>query len=333
MNPDLRTVRIAILVFPDCLQSGAVVPVDVFRIANTMAQFRPAAEHIRFEAEWVSARGESITGSNGLRFPTRALDAMDADVLILPGIGHDNPAQIAGLLGTLEPELAAVRAFAAGGGLIASNCSSTFLLAQAGLLDGRRATTSWWLGRAFMKRYPDVQLDTEEMIVLDGQYLTSGGFSSYVDLALWIVGRCGSEQLRQITAKVLVTDSNRASQTPYIAAGYVQGDGQAVIERARRWLSRNMDQEWNMADLAEHCHTSPRTLLRRFQKALGLSPVQYTQQLRVERAKSLLESTTLSLEDITGRCGYENVSTFSKVFKRWANVTPREYRGRFGLRI
>lgn len=87
-----------------------------------------------------------------------------------------------------------------------------------------------------------------------------------------------------------------------------------------------------MTELAEYCHTSPRTLLRRFQKAVGLSPVQYTQHLRVERAKSLLESTVLSLEDITARCGYANVSTFSTVFKRWAHVTPRDYRTRFGLR-
>jgi transcriptional regulator GlxA family with amidase domain len=93
-----------------------------------------------------------------------------------------------------------------------------------------------------------------------------------------------------------------------------------------------MDQEWNMTELAGHCHTSPRTLLRRFQKAVGMSPVQYTQQLRVERAKGLLESSMLSLEDITERCGYANVSTFSTVFKRWAQITPREYRSRFGLR-
>ena len=76
-----------------------------------------------------------------------------------------------------------------------------------------------------------------------------------------------------------------------------------------------------------------RTLLRRFQEAVGVSPIQYTQQLRVERAKALLESTLLSMEDITARCGYEDVSTFSKTFKRWAQVTPREYRMRFGLRV
>jgi transcriptional regulator GlxA family with amidase domain len=126
---------------------------------------------------------------------------------------------------------------------------------------------------------------------------------------------------------------HRASQTPYIAAAIVQGSGHAVIERARRWLNVRIDQEWNMAELAAYCNTSPRTLSRRFQKAVGLSPIQYTRQLRVERVKALLETTTLSLEDITARCGYANVSTFSTVFKRWAQITPREYRGRFGLRI
>jgi transcriptional regulator GlxA family with amidase domain len=116
------------------------------------------------------------------------------------------------------------------------------------------------------------------------------------------------------------------------SAGFIAVVAGAPVERARRWLNDHMDQEWNMTQLADYCHTSPRTLLRRFQQAVGPSPVQYTQQLRDERAKSLLESTKLSLEDITGRCGYANVSTFSTVFKRWAQVTPREYRNRFGLR-
>ena len=161
---------------------------------------------------------------------------------------------------------------------------------------------------------------------------SSGGVTSYIDLSLWLIGRFGGEELRQNVAKVLAMDANRSSQAPYIATAMIQDQGHVVIERARRWLNQRLDQAWNMAELAAYCNTSPRTLLRRFQEAVGMSPVQYAQQLRVERAKALLESTRLSLEDITGRCGYEDVSTFSKVFKRWAQLTPREYRMRFGLR-
>jgi transcriptional regulator GlxA family with amidase domain len=332
MNPPNKTFRIGVLVFPSALQSGAVAPVDIFKIANTMVHYRPAAEHVHFEAHWISARGASFTSTaGGLCFPTVPIDH-SFDALIVPGVDHDDPGQLTQALDQLAPEQELLRQYALGGRLLASNCSSTFLVARTGLLDGRRATTSWWLSAKFRKHFPAVELDTEALIVEDGPFLSSGGMTAYIDMALWLVGHFAGEELRQITAKILVADSNRSSQSPYIAAGIAQGNGHAMIERARRWLNEHMDQEWSMSELCGHCHTSARTLLRRFRKAVGLSPIQYTQQLRVERAKGLLESSALSLEDITGRCGYENVSTFSKVFKRWTNVTPREYRGRFGLR-
>ncbi|MES3021410.1 MAG: helix-turn-helix domain-containing protein [Pseudomonadota bacterium] len=327
-----KTIRIGILIYPDCHPSAAVAIVDVFNIANALVKFRPASEHLRFETQWLSSAGGMVSCEGGVIFPTEAVQAGMHDVLLVPGIVHEETRDLPMVLGRLGPECAALQRFTQGGGLVASNCSGTFLLAEAGLLHGRRATTSWWLSKLFQKRYPDVLIDTEALVILDGPILSSGAVTAYIDLGLWMVGHFGSESLRQMSAKILAADSNRTSQMPYISAAMVQGDGHAVVERARRWLNQHMDQEWDMGQLAEYCNTSPRTLLRRFQKAVGLSPVQYTQQLRVERAKGLLESTMLSLEDITERCGYANVSTFSTVFKRWAQVTPREYRGRFGMR-
>jgi transcriptional regulator GlxA family with amidase domain len=332
MSSSIPVVHIGILVFPDCGGSSAVAPRDAFNIANLMVQFRPAEEHVRFEACWVSVDGRMVSNRDGLCFPTKAIASLPLDVLMVPGVEHTTTRDLVPVLEAMTGEQQALREFAASGRLIATNCSASFLLAEAGLLTGRRATTSWWLGRYFHKRYPDVALDTEALVVEDGAIISSGGMTSYIDLALHIIGQYGGDALRQMTAKVLVADSNRASQSPYVAAAVMEGNGHAIIERARRWLNQHMDQEWTMAELASYCNTSPRTLLRRFQKALGLSPIQYTQQLRVERAKGLLESTSLSLEDITGRCGYADVSTFSTVFKRWAQLTPREYRGRFGLR-
>lgn len=331
MTTSSKTIRIGIFVYPDCVPSSAVAVVDVFNVANVLVQFRPASEHLRFETHWLSAEGGMLTCAGGLMFPTEPVQA-DYDVLLVPGVAHADTRELPQVLARLGPECDALRRFALGDGLVASNCSGTFLLAEAGLLDGRKVTTSWWLSRVFSKRYPAVVLDTDELVILDGPILSSGAITAYIDLGLWLIEHFGSQALRQMSAKVLAADSHRASQTPYIAAAMVQGGGHAVVERARRWLNEHMDQEWSMAELAAHCNTSPRTLLRRFQKAVGHSPVQYTQQLRVERAKALLESTMLSLEEITGRCGYANVSTFSTVFKRWAQVTPRDYRSRFGLR-
>ncbi|MCH8618069.1 helix-turn-helix domain-containing protein [Undibacterium sp. TS12] len=329
-----RTVRIGILVYPGCLRSGAVMPLDVFAIANTLARIRPAATaSVRFETLWVSARGKLRQEVGGLHFDASDALAESLDALMVPGIDHGDTRQLDSLMDALAPEQALVRDYLLSERLLISSCSSTSLLARTGELKGRRATTSWWLSAYFRKKFPDVVLEAEELIVQDGQLVSSGGVTSYIDLALWLVGHFGGEELRQLTAKILVVDANRNSQAPYVAKAMVQDQGHAVIERARRWLNQRLDQQWNMAELASYCHVSQRTLLRRFQEAMNLSPIHYVQQLRVERAKALLETTRLSMEDITARCGYEDVSSFSKIFKQWAQVTPKDYRRRFGLRF
>jgi transcriptional regulator GlxA family with amidase domain len=332
MTHKAKTVRIGMLLYAGCLRSGAVMPFDVFRIANTLGTLRPAAQRVHFDAQWFSARKEKTIDVAGLTFHPQPVDLKKLDALMLPGIDHQGPFDLAPMLERLGPEQEVLRTFAQSGKPIVSSCSSTCLVAEAGLLGGRRVTTSWWLSAFFRKRFPDVTLDAEQLVVQDGNHISSGGVTSYIDLALWLVGHFAGEELRQNAAKVLAMDANRSSQAPYIAAAMIQDQGHVVIERARRWLNQRLDQPWSTAELAAYCHTSQRTLLRRFQEALDMSPIQYAQQLRVERAKALLESTRLSLEDITGRCGYEDVSTFSKVFKRWVQVTPREYRVRFGLR-
>lgn len=326
------SVRIGVLVFPGCLKSGAMAPFDVFKVANAIAQLRPAKQRVHFDCLWISARKARMTDVDGVQFPTIPFGQATLQAMMVPPIDHDAPSQLTGLLERLQPERRALQAFAANGGLMTASCSSTCLLAQAGLLDGRRATTSWWLGAYFRQRFPDVALDAEQLIVHDRNIVSSGGITSYFDLALWLVGHHGGDTLRQAVAKILVMDAGRRSQSPYISSAMIQSDGHAIIERARRWLNQRLDQSWSISELATYCNTSPRTLLRRFQEAIGMSPVRYTQQLRVERAKALLESTQLSLEEITQRCGYTDVSTFSKVFKQWVHITPRDHRLRFGLR-
>ena len=331
MSSPVKQVRIGVLAYPGCLRSSAVVPRDVLRIANALGNYRPAGARVHFDSAWLGVRGEPSLTVDGLSFALEPLAGAALDALILPAIAHDSPRDVAQVLDALGPEQAALPVFLAGGALLVSSCSSTCLVARAGLLQGRSATTSWWLSAWFRQHYPGVALDAEALVVRDGPFVSSGGFGSTLDLALWLVGHFGGEELRQLTAKVLVMDANRASQAPYIADAIVAQGGHPTIERARRWLNVRLAQSWTMAELAAHCHTSQRTLLRRFQDALGHSPVQYAQQLRVERAKGLLETTRLSLEAITARCGYEDVASFSKVFKRWTTLTPREYRQRFAL--
>ena len=326
------TKTIGILIYPGCLRSGAIVPMDVFAIANRLSQLRANAPQVKLQAQWISARPGSHVQVDGLDFPTQPVDPDALDALMLPGVDHQELTELTHKLDQLTPELAMISAFSRTGKPLISSCSSTCLVARTGMLDGKRATTSWWLSAYFRKQFPKVLLDVEKLVVQDGNNISSGGVTSYLDLALCLVGHFAGEPLRQMTSKILILDSHRASQAPYIAEAMIQSDGHALIERARHWINQRLDQPWTMSELAEYCNTSPRTLLRRFQVVLGVNPTLYTQQLRVERAKALLETTHLSLDAITSRCGYEDVSTFSRVFKRWAQLTPREYRSRFGLR-
>lgn len=332
MSKSPRVVHVGVLVFPGCVRSGAVVPHDVLAVANVLMHARPAAQRVVFRAHWVSARRGARVESQGLAFTTEAPDAWPLDALIVPGVDHADAASLTPLLAALAPEQALLRSFASRQVPLLFGCSATCLVASAGVLDGRRATTSWWLSAYCRARFPALQLEPEQMLLQDGALVSSAGVTSYFDLALWLVGEHAGADLRQMAARMLVHDSRRETQAPYVAAAVADGAGPVVIERARQWLARRLSQPWTVEALARHCHTSPRTLLRRFTAVLGVSPVQYVQQQRVERAKALLETTKLSVEDIAGRCGYQDASTLHKVFRQWAGLTPREYRARFGLR-
>lgn len=326
-----RIVHVGVLVFPGCVRSAAVVPHDVLALGNALMQSRPARQRVEFRAHWITARRGAHVQSAGLGFATVAPDAWPLDAVIVPGLEHGSNMDLARQLDTLAPEQALLRALAARDVPLLFGCSATCLLARTGLLDGRRATTSWWLIGFCRVQFPAVQLEQQSMLVQDGPLVSAAGITSYFDLALWLVGQHAGDDLRQLAARMLLHDSRRDSQAAHVSA-VLQGEGPVVIERARSWLGKRLDQPWTVQALARHCHTSERTLLRRFKDVTGVGPVQYVQQLRVDRAKALLESTLLSLEEIAGRCGYQDASTLHKVFTRWANVTPGEYRTRFGLR-
>lgn len=332
MPSEPRTVHIGVLVFPGCIRSGAVVPHDVLALANGLMASRPASQRVTFKAHWVGARRGARVDANGLGFATVAPDLHPLDALIVPGLEHADAADLTQALAALAPEQALLRTLARQGLPLLFGCSATCLVAQAGLLDTRQATTSWWLATYCRTHFPAMQLQPDALLVEDGPFISAAGVTSYFDLALWLVARHAGDDLRQLAARMLLHDSRRDSQAPYVAQAIAEGPGPIVIERARRWLGQRFDRPWTVQALAQHCRTSERTLLRRFKEVTGAGPVQYAQKLRVERAKALLESTLLSAEDIAGRCGYQDVSTLHKVFKQWVHVTPSEYRARFGFR-
>ncbi len=199
---------------------------------------------------------------------------------------------------------------------VAAACTGTFALAEAGLLDNRWATTSWWAGPTFRGRYPHVHLDLDAMVVVDEPVVTAGAAFSHVDLALALVGRV-SPELASRVASLLVIDE-RPAQSAYVALDHLTHHDPIVIAFERE-VRANLDQPMVISELAATIGTSRRSLERRTHAALGMSPLALVRRMRYERASHLRRTTDQSLQQIARQVGYANASTLSTLLRHPAS--------------
>jgi transcriptional regulator GlxA family with amidase domain len=196
---------------------------------------------------------------------------------------------------------------------LAAACTGVFPLADSGLLDGRRATTTWFLGPTFNRRFPDVTLELDLMVVADGPVLTAGAAFAHIDLGLALV-RAVSAELAQVVARLLVIDE-RPSQAAYLAYDHLAHDDPVVLAFERH-VRAELAEPFDVGGAAAAIGTSRRTLERRTQQVLGMSPLGIVQRLRLERAEHLRRTTDLSLDQIAGRVGYANAETLRSLRRR-----------------
>jgi transcriptional regulator GlxA family with amidase domain len=324
---------LGLLAIEGSVLSSLTGPADMFRIAQKLAQARAPGTALKLETVLIGARGlPTVTGTaglqlNGVQSPDRALDCV-----LIPGYMHDSAEDAIAKLADYRPEIELIRALDLRGVPIAAACCGAFLLAEAGLLDGHEATTSWWLDGAFRSRYPHVLLNVERMVVEDGRFTTTGASTAVLTYVLRLLANHVDESLAQLTGRMMLIDSERASQAPYISRALAEKPRHSLSEKAERFIQQQLHRELSVGELAQHCGTSERSLLRHFRQHYHASPIAHIQHLRVERAKALLESTLMSFDEIVERCGYHDSASFRKLFKRDTRLTPADYRERFRLR-
>ena len=211
------------------------------------------------------------------------------------------------------------------GTTIASACAGTFLLAEAGILDGVRATTTWWLSPAFRARYPRVLVDHGQMVITCEGITTAGAAFGHIDLALAIV-RAGSPALADLVARYLVVDE-RPSQSAYtIPSALAQSD--PTVAAFDRWIREHLAEPISIADAAKAIGVSERTLQRSVRRTIGTSPIRFVQDLRIERARHLLRTTEMSVEVISRKVGYEHAHTLRVLLRERTGKTASVLRGR-----
>jgi transcriptional regulator GlxA family with amidase domain len=215
------------------------------------------------------------------------------------------------------------------GATICSVCAGAFPLAESGLLAGRRATTHWILEDAFMARFPEVDLDTNKLIVDDGDILTAGGIMAWVDLGLRLIDRLTGPAVMGDTARMFLVDPAGREQSFYSSFSPKLTHGDAAVLKVQHWLQKSGGRSASLADMADASGLGRRTFLRRFQKATGMNPTAYVQHVRVAKAREWLELTPLTVEEIAWRSGYDDAGAFRRVFHRIVGLTPGAYRRRF----
>jgi transcriptional regulator GlxA family with amidase domain len=217
----------------------------------------------------------------------------------------------------------------ADGTVIAAVCGGVFLLADSGLLDGRRATTHWMFGAELQRRFPRLRVEPERLVIDDSDIVTAGGVLAWADLGLTLVERLLGRTVMCTTARFMLMDPPGREQRFYgeFAPPFLHGD--KTILAIQHWLQADSAARDSVSALAERSGLSARTFLRRFVKATGMKPREYQRRLRIARSRELLEFTHDTVEQVAIAAGYEDTRGFRRTFKRVIGLSPGEYRRRF----
>ncbi|WBB80571.1 DJ-1/PfpI family protein [Micromonospora sp. WMMD882] len=314
--------RVAVLALDDVVGLDLGMPTQVFGTARTL-------DDVPFYTVGVCAPGGGpVRSSAGFRvLPEHGLELLAAaDTVVVPGVRGGPPLDT----GTLDPTVtAALRAAHARGARVMAICTGAFVLAAAGLLAGRRATTHWAYADRFRRLHPDVDLDPAVLFVDDGDVLTSAGVAAGLDLCLHVLrGDHGSEVAARAARRCVVPPWRDGGQAQYIERP-VPRDPDSGTAATREWARQRLSEPVTLRELAGHARMSVRTFTRRFRAETGLSPAQWLLRQRTDHARLLLETTDLAVEQVARRSGFGTAVALRQRLRQHVGVTPSAYRRTF----
>ena len=299
------------------LASFALV-MDIFRMAN----HQPGGPF--FDVKRISETGQPVAHADGLlRVDGDASQLAGMDAVIVPSLWGMGPQAVAAR-GLLVKALADLPEQVLTAGL----CSGVYLLAAAGRLDQRVATTHWFMADGLARRYPKVRVQAEHNLTHDGSVVCSGGSLAAIDGCLHVVQCLAGRSLARSLSRMLVTDLSRGPQTQFMPMPGWRRHSDKEVRQLQDWIEQHHAQPMTLAALAAQVHLGVRTLQRRFQAATGMTPQQYQQSVRLEHSKDWLEGSRISVDDVATRVGYQDRVAFGRLFKRHTGLTPAAYRQR-----
>jgi transcriptional regulator GlxA family with amidase domain len=337
VSSEIRPVRVSLLVLPESM-GGPLIGLyeDLNGLPYARSYFDDLPEFRPIVAEMVvPGRTLDVVTYSGLPIHAqkRMSEVTKTDVIIISSL-YVGPEGWE--LGAHPETVSWIQAMHANGALLCSTCTGVFPLAETGLLDGFEATVHWGMTTQFQTCFPRTRLNIRETLVISGSkgdIITGGASASWHDLLLYVVSRFSHPQIASALAKFLLLNWHQDGQAfcAKFAPNRRHGDG--AILGVQRWLDTNFAVANPVEEMTRLSGLAERTFKRRFTAATGLAPMNYVQELRVEKGKGLLESTDESVENVSWKIGYEDASYFRALFKRLTGVSPAEYRKKYRVPV
>lgn len=313
--PRSNIIKIGILLYPSATPAVALLMRDVFSTANEVLGDR------RYQVEMISVKG------GRLEFEDVAITTKIAkphyDILLVVPFSRTSTAPL-----NWKDEVRLIQDFYERETKVASPCLGSLVLAQSGILNGKVATTHWAAIEEAQKRFPEVKWNSKDMICNTGNVVTAGGYLAAVDLVLAIISETSSKKTAHEIGRLLLAESSREKQSVYATSLISQKDDTGSFYALESWIEKNLDRELTIPMMAIFSKMSLRHFQRQFTEVYGVGPKSYLQLKRIEKAKTLLRDTRLSMETIIVKIGLSDISSFRKIFQRELGITPAEFRRR-----
>lgn len=315
-----------ILVLPRAYAASVAITQDMLQAAAVMGQ-RLKQPGPKWRV--VSPDGGLVFLSGGMSIETKRMpmrESVDKSTWVVPGLGLNDPSDIAKCLSSTAANSAALRLnkHVESGGSVAASCSAVFLLQAAGLLVGRRATTSWWLASELRRLSPDCEVDADRMVISDGLVTTAGAAFGQSDLMLHLIRTRFSAALADAVAKVLLIDGRQA-QSRFVVPSML-ASGNELISRLTQFIESALPNPPSVSELAKEFAMSQRTLSRHVLTTTGYGPLALIQAVRLNRARMLIENSKLSVDQVAQEIGYVDATALRRLMQQTVGANPSAFR-------
>jgi transcriptional regulator GlxA family with amidase domain len=329
----LEVKNLYILALEGCVASAVLGLSEIFRLANRVALETDKAKAAPFNPILVGLTGDPVQTDDGMLLPVqRKLPRPQPDdFLLITGCMPQN-LDLAFSVKQRTAEKKALQNWSAQKGNIAAQCSSVFLLAEAGLLAGHKATATWWAQDQLAASYPDITLSKEETLTDDGNIVCVAGPYSHLDLGLHLIERLSSRYLASLVAKFAMIERTPPSQSAFRTMDLVSKTP-PIAKRVETFVLEHLPDMPEVGALAAHLGLTTRTLQRHLAEATNLTPKGFINDVRMNVAKRLIETSTTRVQDLMLATGFSDESAFRKQFRRASGMTPKQYADRYGANL